>query len=346
MDIIDKYRNLNESFSKSCVFHIGIDAGFFSEFNYLIFAILYCLENKIRLKLYSKDANFGYKNGWTDYFLPFTEEVSDNYHSFLNRHPTGFSIGKAIMSNNIGLLKWKLKNEGLIFGAELFKYFVRKNRFDYYTHDIMSNIGVKNREYNIEGFIRGDYISAYNLVFDLLWRFNDSVSVVMKKLIQSLSLPNDYIACQIRGGDKFIEYDLLSIDVYLSKIKEISSLKDVFVLTDDYRIIEQLRSKAPDYNWYTLCGESERGYFNSTFSKIDSELKKKQMISLFTSFDLLCRASFFVGTVTATPCNVVGIRKFPDTYWVDFKNDNFYDSIDYSIEYKNSLVKRNRNEFE
>lgn len=348
MTNVEEYRKLNDSYSKSCVFHIGIDAGFFSEFNYLVFSILYCLENNIKLKLYSKDANFGYQNGWNDYFLPFTDEVNDSYHSLLNRHPTGFSMREAMLSKNVGLLKWKLKNEGLIFGAEAFKYFVRKNKFDYYTHNILPNIRARKKEYNIDGFIQGDYIDAYNRIFDLLWRFNDSVSVTMEELILNLNLPNNYIACQIRGGDKFIEYDLLSVDTYLFKIKEISSLKDVFVLTDDYRIIKQLRSKAPDYNWYTLCEESEKGYFNSSFSKSNPVLKKRQMISLFTSVELLCRSSVFLGTITATPCNVVGIRKYPDVHWVDFEKNKFYDSIDYSIEYKNILIKKffKENEFE
>lgn len=338
MDVVEKYKKLNDSFEKCCVFHVGIDAGFFSEFLYLVFTILYCLENKIKLKLYSKDANFGYRNGWTDYFLPFVEEVDESYHSLFNRHPTGLSFREAIFSNNIGLLKWKLKNEGLILGSEIAKYFIRKNRFDYYTHNVLSNRGVINREYDIENFVKGDYIEAYNQVFNLLWRFNDSVSATMDELIRNLNLPDNYIACQIRGGDKFIEYDLLSVDIYLSKMKEITSLKDVFVLTDDYRIIEQLCLKAPDYNWFTLCSESERGYFNSAFSKSDLELKKKQMINLFTSVEVLFRSSVFIGTITATPCHIVGIRRFPYAHWVDFEQNKFYDSIDYSIERKNSLV--------
>lgn len=347
MTNVEEYRKLNDSYSKSCVFHIGIDAGFFSEFNYLVFTILYCLENNIKLKLYSKDANFGYKDGWTDYFLPFTEEEYDSYHSFFNRHPTGLTLKEVLLSKNLGLLRWKLKNDGMIFLADTFKYFIRKNYFDYYTHNISPNIGLKNKEYTINGFVNGDYINAYNQVFDLLWRFNDSVSAIMENLIHDLNLPDNYIACQIRGGDKFIEYNLLSVETYLLKIKKVSSLKDVFVLTDDYRIIEQLRSKAPDYNWYTLCKESEKGYFNSTFSNSDSEIKKKQMINLFTSVELLIRSSVFIGTITATPCCVVGIKRYPDTFWVDFEENRFYDSIDYSIAYKNILIKKffEKNEF-
>ena len=60
-------------------------------------------------------------------------------------------------------------------------------------------------------------------------------------LIEGFSLPEQYVGCQIRGGDKFIEYDLLSVDLYLRKIKEVTDLKNVFVLTDDYEIIKCLR---------------------------------------------------------------------------------------------------------
>lgn len=338
MSVLDEYKNINSSFKKSSIFHVGIDAGFFSEFNYMIFYILYCLENHIEFKLYSKDANFGYKNGWKDYFEPFTDEVYEQYHSYLNRHPSGMSLKYILSCKSSTLLKWKIKNEFIIFCANLLKNFVFKNRFDYYTHNLFSHIEHKNKIYD-NAFVSGDYIKSYNKVFDLLWRFNKSTHSRIEELIRGISLPDDYISCQIRGGDKYIEYDLLSIDIYLSKIKEVSSLKDVFVLTDDYRIIEQLQKNAPDYNWYTLCEKSQRGYYNTAFSKSDPLKKKEQMIRLFASVDLLCRSTIFVGTITATPSCVVGIRKYPNAYWVDFERGSFYDSIDYSIEYKNRLVK-------
>lgn len=59
VDLLNKYKELNESYKPILVYHVGIDAGFFSEFNDLIFMILYCLEHKIQFKLYSDDANFG-----------------------------------------------------------------------------------------------------------------------------------------------------------------------------------------------------------------------------------------------------------------------------------------------
>lgn len=66
------YRLLNSSFRKTMIFHLGIDAGFFTEYTYMLHAMLYCLQHKIQFKLYSDDANFGWEKGWTDCFVPFS----------------------------------------------------------------------------------------------------------------------------------------------------------------------------------------------------------------------------------------------------------------------------------
>ena len=48
-DLATKYRLLNSSFKKTMIYHIGIDAGFFTEYTYMLHAMLYCLQHKIRL---------------------------------------------------------------------------------------------------------------------------------------------------------------------------------------------------------------------------------------------------------------------------------------------------------
>ena len=59
-DLATRYHLLNSSFKKTMIYHIGIDAGFFTEYTYMLHAMLYCLQHKIQFKLYSDDANFGY----------------------------------------------------------------------------------------------------------------------------------------------------------------------------------------------------------------------------------------------------------------------------------------------
>lgn len=341
-EILEKYVELNNSFKKTLVFHLGIDAGFFSEYNTMIYMILYCLENKIQFKLYSDDANFSVKEGWQDYFESFCIEVHERFHSRYNRHPAYTPYSTAfktmVVKHDISLVRWRLKSDILTGFAKWKKIFNNGEPFDFYTHELLKRIKIKNKYYSVpELGINGDYIHAYNVVFDLTWRLNNSTLSEVNNLVQALLLPNEYIACQIRAGDKFIEYDLLSTDLYIKKIKEISSLKDVFVLTDDYSIVRELKKKAPEYNWYTLCQKEEQGYYNSAFAEISPDIKRIRMVRFYASIKIMEDASLFIGTITATPSLVIGIRRKLNVYWVDFDSDDFFNSIDYSIEEKKKM---------
>ena len=58
-DLATRYRLLNSSFKKTMIYHIGIDAGFFTEYTYMLHAMLYCLQHKIQFKLYSDGKKVG-----------------------------------------------------------------------------------------------------------------------------------------------------------------------------------------------------------------------------------------------------------------------------------------------
>ncbi|RYE16643.1 MAG: hypothetical protein EOP45_17140, partial [Sphingobacteriaceae bacterium] len=79
-DWIKNYNKLNNSFKKTLVFRVGIQAGLYSEINHMFLAILFCLKNNIKFILSSADNNFSYEKGWEDYFLPFCEESRSNLH--------------------------------------------------------------------------------------------------------------------------------------------------------------------------------------------------------------------------------------------------------------------------
>jgi hypothetical protein len=57
---------LNNSYKSKLVFGIGIHAGFYSEINNMVIAMVYCLHNGIKFSLHSSNANFRYKSGWED----------------------------------------------------------------------------------------------------------------------------------------------------------------------------------------------------------------------------------------------------------------------------------------
>lgn len=74
-DFWKKYNKINESYNEVCIY-LGIGTGFFSEFNNLILAILYCLVNKIKFKLYLVNAKgFPNNKGFEEFFMPFCKEL-------------------------------------------------------------------------------------------------------------------------------------------------------------------------------------------------------------------------------------------------------------------------------
>lgn len=316
--LLERYARLNNSFKKTLVFHVGESAGFFSEYNCMILAMLYCIHNKIRFVLYSKDANFGYQEGWNDYFEPFCEVTTCKLHKYLNMRPNN---GK-ISFTNWRLTKWRIKCKLLNIVAELSRPFVP---FTYYTQDLwisfFSQEMVTRKYYIPELNINGDLVHACNKLIELTWRFNIETHMEITKIVNSLNLPIDYASCHIRGGDKYIETTLLTIDPYVERIKENANIKNVFVLTDDYRIIVQLRNEYPQWNWYTLCGELEMGYFHSNFTKKNFQTKRNSLLNLFASIEIMSDSNRFIGTITSNPSIFMAICKPEITEGVD-SNEN------------------------
>lgn len=319
--LVEKYKQLNNSFSKELVFHLGIDAGFFAEYSYMLHAMLYCLEHRIRFKLYSADANFSYSKGWTDYFKPFCEEVHEHFHHKYNRHPLTTSwkeIWKE--TNNLSLIKWKMKTSLLNFIGNLSALFIYKKFIKLNNH---LNY-IPKEHYRIpELGIDGDYLYAFQKMVEITWRFNHDTTLYCNKLIETLSLPKSYVACQIRGGDKITETSLLDPDWFVNFIHSHSPLKDVFVLTDDYRIYQQLLSIDNQIRWYTFCQPIETGYVNKNFERETGEQKKEQMLRFLASIQVMNDSSLFLGSITTGPSLFVLKNKYPGGVTVDCTSEQF-----------------------
>ena len=109
---LSDWKELNNSFPRRLIYHVGIDCGFSVELNYMINAMLYCLAKGYRFQFYSEDANFGTGTGWTEYFAPFCEEVHETFHHKYNLHrpPTWRHIMRnVIKTRSLSFFFWKLK---------------------------------------------------------------------------------------------------------------------------------------------------------------------------------------------------------------------------------------------
>lgn len=306
MDCLDKYKEVNGSFSSwNLIFHMGCDSGFYSEFNNMVLAMIHCLRSQIRFSMYSADANFGYQDGWQDYFLPFCEEVNDKFHH-----------------------KYNVRSEDPWFwvhGLERWEYLLwrLRHKHTYLTFDLFCKfrqVSYSRGDFSIPQLgLEGDLRAVARQMIDMVYRFNPQTMDEIQKLMQSVDLPDRYVGLHIRGGDKFVEHEQEQCSVYIKKAEQFSSLREAFVLTDDYGVIETLRQDYPYWKFHSFTNPAERGYFHSEFQNQKKEDKKRNLIKLFASMEILKDSDLFVGTFSSNPGMFLGMcMERERVYGVDF----------------------------
>jgi hypothetical protein len=291
MDLLDKYRRLNESYNKKLYFHLGVNAGFFSEFNNMLLSMLYCLDNGIQFILYSADANFRINRGWSDFFEPFCSETEDEFH-----HENNYRWFNATRS---------LQRPRLYFEK-------RRRGIDFLTHDLWrrykSDFFARKRFFFPELGIEGGVLDATRVLHSIVWRYNDETRRKVESLKAAISLPESYLGIHIRSGDKVIEHQVFDAEPYVRKAASLSPLRSAFVLTDEYSVFARLCADFPDWSFRTNCLPEERGYFHEEYQKLSPEAKAELLVKLFAAMDILAGAEHFIGTFSSNPGMNLGMR--------------------------------------
>lgn len=297
MTLQGKYKELNNSFKKTLVFHIGVQAGFFSEYNNMILTMLYCLNNRIKFVLCSDDANFSYSKGWTDYFLPFCEEVPSKFHHEYNLRTDQIEDKKLSFMERMHIRYFKFRNGITYLTQDVFLPYVR----------VMEQY--ENARYYIpELGIDGDLNQACKVLLEITWRYNDDVKNYIDRKVSKIEIREPYVGFHMRDGDKSVEVDIIDPDVYIAKAEGLSDVRKAFVLTDNYRVMEELQEKHSEWKFYTFCEESERGYVHDDFHKNNKDFVRDGHLKLFSSIEILSKSELFVGTFSSNPAMFIGMR--------------------------------------
>ncbi len=285
-DTLKKYNEINNSFEKRVVFHVGDGAGFYSEIDAMMQCMLWCYARQIKFELYADDANFSGGNGWGEFFEPFCEEN----HSRLN-HYGNHRFNKKIRD---------YRNYIQYFVSEfILRHF---HHIDYLTQDIFTTaIDRKVSQVEIvdcEVFdVHGVNFEEFAKLIKYVIRHNAKTKNEIQNKIDSLKLPDNYSSVQIRGGDKTLEYDKLNdVDLIMTRVIEDNpALENLFVFTDDYRYVQQIREKYKNLNVYTLTKEDETGYINESFQQRRWEDKRDDMIKLFAMVEVCLKSDVHYG---------------------------------------------------
>lgn len=300
MSKLANYKKLNNSFKKGYIFHLGAEAGFYSEFNNMVYAILYCLKYRYKFILYSSDANFALDKGWEDFFEPFCESANTILLKNINTRTVAPKLNR---KQKIQYKLFKLLYPNTLLTYQLWPRFFcpafEKEIFDF-------------PELGINGSLR----QAARSIVDIIYKHNNVTSTKIQLIKNRLNLPNDYLAVNIRRGDKNTEVKYVETKTFVNELERISTIKAIFVFTDDYRVIEEIKDidTFGKYHLYFLVKEDEKGYIHSDFSKLKKTEKAQKLINMFASIEIMIEAKIAIGQFTTNPGFFLGMKMSEDSF--------------------------------
>lgn len=107
-------------------------------------------------------------------------------------------------------------------------------------------------------------------------------------------------------------------------MKKHSDIKDIFISTDDYSVVEKLKNQyGSKYNIYTLTNKKELGYNQGYFEMSNKNEKYNHLIEFFASIEILLNSKLCFGSYTSNPSiflgAVLGKEKFIEVNSLDFR---------------------------
>lgn len=193
-----------------------------------------------------------------------------------------------------------------------------RNGVQYLTDDVFEKAYVDDVTFAKwpEFGIDGDICTEFTKLKDVALRYNRKTFIKIKEKIKELHLPKHYCSVQFRGGDKTLEVVRpMDVDCVINRIRASDiKIENMFVFTDDYTYVEQIKEKCPEWNIYTLTKENEHGYINADFNKKSWSLRRKEMIKLFAMTEICIHSDMHFGCAVACVDDYIRNVKAPDKY--------------------------------
>ena len=277
--------------NRTFLYILWASAGFGSEFNQITLALSYSISTKRRFLIDTRNWNYG---RFSDYFnISFTEN--------------DFRLNKTFLTEN------NLENEKIghlkttRFGAQL-------GRFWKATRPVQS-LRIKRQ------------------VAHFLWKSMTNETSIFIRTHQLQNLSN-YIGIHIRKGDKIREAREIPLEKYLTNIEQIyrknkQISKKIFVASDDYTVVNQLRILKPQWNFVSLHNNhSQRnrttGHFQGQFNRLSKQQKLNATRLLMCELQMLINAQYVLCGMSSNVCRLVQILRHQNVSTVISMDRNWY----------------------
>jgi len=304
------YRSINNSFTDVCVYRIGNHAGFFSEINNMIMAMIYCMEHDIRFNLYSTDTMYC-NDIWNDFFEQFIDQVNHPFHKIYNGRDFKIVKKSDFAAPEYESYKSYLDNEfpdqEICLTQNIWPFF--RNHQVYHPH------------YHVNSaFFNGYILNVGYQVIQNIWHFKRRTREHVYGIQNSVHISTPYAGLHIRRGDKFNEARFKPLQDYLKIVDDVTKQENypVFIATDDQRVIEDVKKINPHRPVYHFIFPENNGFDMDKFSVMTKEQQRDNIMQLLAEVDMLIKANLFVGTFTSNVGMFVGMaRDGREIYGVD-----------------------------
>ena len=304
---ITGYIELNNSFTNKAVYSLGWH-GLFSELLLMCTAMLYAADNNYRFELDSNNTGFLGKNGFEILWNPLFP-ISKNR---LYRRRTSSGFKNHIIHYLQSLL---LKTNSKVLSPDI-------------LHRKILDEGLYLHDFKLPGSSeKTDFLTGLNYYFCLIMdSLKDDVKANIKAQIEELKLPENYVAIQIRRGDKVEVRDagarLHSAQEYTNLINEkCPKENNIYIISDDYRAIDELIKYCPQFNLIHRVAKSHKGYQNTEFVNLPKDQKVEKIIKLIADFFICVNSEHFIGPFSSNFSRAVGTARLNkdvtsiDTAW-------------------------------
>ncbi len=261
--------------------------GFCSELNMMLLAAVYALEQDCRFVLCSKYSNIAREHGWRDYFEPFCNESA------------AFPLSRSLIFLKRGLsYRWLLELQRRLLQPALGS----RLRLTPEVWDQIYTEEFCRRTIALPGSGKAMPVSELcRRIAAEIWRFtpeiNEHIEATAARLLPA---KRSYGTLHIRRGDKITEAEHTAVDAYLAKLDEVGdSANLIFVMTDDYRVVEELRRRRPAGEYVSLCSPHDSGHDQRLFNERTPEERYAATLQLVTELEIAARGEYFIGTFSS-----------------------------------------------
>jgi len=139
--------------------------------------------------------------------------------------------------------------------------------------------------------LKANKFSDLSEVVKEIFVLKDDLAQKAKDFTESIGGP--YTSIYVRRGDKVEGCDVAGAEMAAMSAQELlkeSGITDdvsrLFIMTDDYSVVEELKAALPSCKIFTLTPEKNRGLAQNSISKFTPEEKKEQGDELITSMQV------------------------------------------------------------